>query len=267
MEIELSTIIKSYLNWDMLSRYQKMSLNFIKKFKTYINWHLVLQYQKLDEDIIIYLINDKDIKLPLTVLIIYQKLSEKFILDYLNILNIELLCKYQILPSSVLIHGVGVRNGSKNHSSVLNNDSKLLNWIAITRYQPLDLIIKDNLPISKNISLSLLLRYRKVDNEFILFNFKILKPRYQKIISKYQNLNSDILFKVDFTIHIKTILKYQRLDEHILHDMIYFYDNIDFEMIQRYQRFSPDFETKYKSKFRQIIPTKWEKLKNKLKKI
>lgn len=252
MEVELSTIIKSYLNWDVLSRYQKISLNFIKKFKTYINWHLVLQYQKLDEDIIIYLINDKDIKLPLTVLIIYQKLSEKFILDYLHLLNIELLIKYQILPSSVLTHGVGVRN------------SEYLNWIAITRYQPLDLIIKDNLPISKNISLSILLRYRKLTNEFILFNFKILKPRYQKIISKYQNLNSDILFKVDFTIHIKTILKYQRLDEHILHDMIYFYDNIDFEMIQRYQRFSPAFEIKYKSKFQQIIPTKWEKLKNKL---
>lgn len=252
MEVELSTIIKSYLNWDMLSRYQKMSLNFIKKFKSYINWHLVLQYQRLDEDMIIYLINDKDIKLPLTVLIIYQKLSEKFILDYLNILNIELLCKYQILPLSVLTHSVGVRN------------SEYLNWIAITRYQPLNLIIKDNLPISKNISLSILLRYRKVDNEFILFNFKILKPKYQKIISKYQNLNSDILFKVDFTIHIKTILKYQRLDEHILHDMIYFYDNIDFEMIQRYQRFSPAFEIKYKSKFQQIIPTKWEKLKNKL---
>ena len=234
MEIEMSTIIKSYLNWDMLSRYQKMSLNFMDKFKSYINWDLVLQNQRLDENVLIHIIKDKDINVNFCVLIQYQRLSETFIIEYFDMLNIDLLAKYQTLPDSI----------------IESNEPINLNWYIITKYQPLHKIIKDNLPINRNIVLSELLK-RKLNKEFILLNFKILTHRYKKIICKYQDLNNDILFQIDFSFYIDTILRYQRLSENILHDMIYFYDNIDFDMIFKYQKISGDFIFKYQ-KFKKV---------------
>lgn len=224
MNIELESIIKSYLDWDLLSTHQKMSISFMEKFKKYINWNLVLQYQKLDENIIRHFIND----LNRVILIQYQKLSDNFIIDYLKILDIDMICKYQILPDCIL------------NNPVYEKD---LDWKIISKYQPVDKI-KNN----KNLYINEFIR-RPLAQEIIFSIFKTLSDRQKKIICKVQNLNNDILFDIDFSFYIDTILKHQNLSEYILQDMIYFYDNIDFDIMRKYQKLSNEFIQRYKSKF------------------
>lgn len=265
MNIELESIIRSYLNWDMLSRYQKMSLSFMIKFNSYINWDLVLQYQRLDEKILRYFLSEFEknknnkIIINLTAMVQYQVLSEEFIIDYLDVLNIDLICKYQILPDIII-----------NKNDLLLN----LNWRIISKYQPINKIIKEldiddtkrspasinetfptlnswvkrYEPINEHIVMDEVIR-RPLSKNIILSIFKNLNEKQKKIICKFQNLNNDILFEIDFSFYIDTILKYQRLSENILHDMIYFYDNIDFDMIQKYQKISDNFIQTYRSKF------------------
>ena len=43
---------KKIINWNYISKYQKLSEDFIREFQNKINWHWISHYQNLSEDFI-----------------------------------------------------------------------------------------------------------------------------------------------------------------------------------------------------------------------
>ena len=43
---------KKYIDWDEISRYQKLSEDFIREFEDYVDWYEIRHNQNLSEDFI-----------------------------------------------------------------------------------------------------------------------------------------------------------------------------------------------------------------------
>ena len=74
-KIELFREFKDKVNWHEISKYQKLSENFIREFKDYVDWGIISRCQKLSENFI----REFQDKVDWWNISKYQKLSQKFI--------------------------------------------------------------------------------------------------------------------------------------------------------------------------------------------
>jgi len=97
---ELGTDYKSLemIDWLSISKYQKLSENFIREFKDNVDWPLISSYQKLSEDFI------REFKGEVSWywISLYQKLSEDFIREFKHKVNWLYISAYQKLSENFI---------------------------------------------------------------------------------------------------------------------------------------------------------------------
>ena len=86
------------VDWFYISRYQKLSENFIREFKDRVYWNLISQYQKLSEDFI----REFQYKVYWNCISESQKLSEDFIREFPNNVKWYNISKYQKLSEDFI---------------------------------------------------------------------------------------------------------------------------------------------------------------------
>lgn len=87
------------INWDVISRYQKLSEKFILEHKSFIDWRIISQYQSLSADFIFnnrYSLNMQKISQ-------YQNLSFDFIKKHADIFNWHLLAKNKNIKGATVV--------------------------------------------------------------------------------------------------------------------------------------------------------------------
>jgi phosphoribosylanthranilate isomerase len=89
---------KDKVDWNRISKYQKLSEDFIREFKDEVCWDLISIYQKLSEDFI----REFKGKVNWNLISIYQKLSEDFIREFKGKVNWNLISKYQKLSEDFI---------------------------------------------------------------------------------------------------------------------------------------------------------------------
>ena len=52
---------KDEVNWNYISQYQKLSLDFIREFKSKVDWYYISRYQKLSENFILEFVEKVDV--------------------------------------------------------------------------------------------------------------------------------------------------------------------------------------------------------------
>ena len=80
-KLELNCTVEKFkyrVNWNYISRYQKLSEDFIREFQTEVNWYYISKYRKLSEDFI----REFQDKVDWYYISKYQKLSEDFIREF-----------------------------------------------------------------------------------------------------------------------------------------------------------------------------------------
>lgn len=104
------------VDWNYISRYQKLSLEFIDKHKYKVNWDNISKYQKLSEE---FIDKHKD-KVDWYYISIYQKISLEFIEKYKDKVYWPYISIYQKLSEEFI---------EKYKDKV--------NWVNISKYQQL----------------------------------------------------------------------------------------------------------------------------------
>jgi len=89
---------KDKVDWDCISKYQKLSEGFIKEFKDKVYWDYISEYQKLSEG---FIKEFKD-KVYWYCISTYQKLSEDFIREFKDKVNWYCISKYQKLSEGFI---------------------------------------------------------------------------------------------------------------------------------------------------------------------
>ena len=158
---------------DFISRYQKLSLDFIREFKNKVNWTYILKYQKLSED---FIREFKD-KVNWDWISQYQKLSEDFIREFKNKVNWTYILKYQKLSEDFI-----------------REFKDKVNWDWISQYQKLS---EDFIREFKNkVNWTYILKYQKLSEDFI----REFKDKVNwDWISQYQKLSEDFLKEFGLT--------------------------------------------------------------------
>lgn len=72
--------IEHNFDWDDISKYQKLSEDFIREFHNKVNWNMISKYQKLSEDFI----KEFENKVDWDNISMFQKLSEYLIREFHN---------------------------------------------------------------------------------------------------------------------------------------------------------------------------------------
>ena len=121
------------VNWNWISRYQKLSESFIEKHSAKVNWDYISEYQKLSESFI----EKHSAKVDWNYISVYQNLSESFIEKHSKKVNWYCISKYQKLSESFI-----------------EKHSENVNWNLISLYQKLSESFiekyKDRLSISSD---------------------------------------------------------------------------------------------------------------------
>lgn len=86
------------VNWICISKYKKLSEDFMRKFKHKLYWSWVWEKQKLSEDLIRKFIDKAD----WLAISRYQKLSENFIIEFMDELYLGYVCEYQNLSDEFM---------------------------------------------------------------------------------------------------------------------------------------------------------------------
>jgi hypothetical protein len=129
--------------WYIISRYQKLSEEFIREFKKYVNWIYITLFQKLSESFIREFRNYFD----WANISRYQKLSEEFIREFKHEVDWHYISEYQKLSEEFIME-------FKDN----------VNWFYISKYQKLseDFIKK----FKDKVSWSCISRYQKLSYKF-----------------------------------------------------------------------------------------------------
>jgi hypothetical protein len=162
--------------WDEISRYQKISEEFIKKHKDKLNWYNISMYQKLSES---FITEFKDL-VHWTNISIYQNLSESFIRKYKDLVSWTHISQYQKLSEEFI-----------------SEHKKIINWYNILEYQNLSesFIIKHKdkavwylISAYQNISYEFINKFKnKLTVKYLLDN-KHLSDELKEKIKKIYNL-------------------------------------------------------------------------------
>ncbi len=79
------------LNWDLISRYQKLSEVFIREFKSELDWYYISRNQKLSESFI----REFQHRVSWSGVSEHQTLSEDFIIEFQNKVQWDKILKHQ----------------------------------------------------------------------------------------------------------------------------------------------------------------------------
>ena len=138
---------KDKVDWDKISKYQKLSEEFIREFKDQVNWSGISIYQKLSEE----LIREFKDQVDWSYISKYQKLSEEFIREFKDKVDWDRISKYQKLTEEFI----------REFNLTIDPD----NWLYWTDEQ----------------KISVIKRYYDIDNEGFIVAWKgIRSDRYSK---------------------------------------------------------------------------------------
>ena len=104
------------LDWNYISKYQKLSEDFIREFQDKVDWYFISIYQKLSEDFI----REFQDKVNWDCISIYQKLSEDFIREFQDKVNWDWVSIYLKLSEEFI-----------------REFKDKVNWYSISEYQKL----------------------------------------------------------------------------------------------------------------------------------
>ena len=108
----IGLFVSDYLNWDDISKYQRLTEPFIEKYKDKVNWWVISKYQKLSES---FVEKYKD-ELNWDHISRYQKLSEQFMEKYKRYVIWDCVSRYQNLSPEFVQKHI-----DKITSNILNN--------------------------------------------------------------------------------------------------------------------------------------------------
>ena len=168
---------KDYVDWWNISRYQKLSEDFIREFKDKVNWRNISRYQKLSEDSIREFQN----KVDWDDISCYQQLSENVIIEFKNKVDWENISRYQKLSLNFI-----------------KEFKDKVNWNWISRYQKLSLdFIRE---FQDKVSWNYISRYQQLSENFIREFEDKVNWHY---ISSSQKLSEDFIEEFQDKIDIK----------------------------------------------------------------
>ncbi len=136
-QLELITIEKYIINWNSISRYQKLSEEFIEKFQDKVKWKVVLRYQELSEEFIEKFQN----KVNWYWISIYQKLTEKFIEKFQDKINWKFISRHQKLSEEFIekfqdkVDWTAISKHQKLSEEFIEKFRDKVHWGNISRYQ------------------------------------------------------------------------------------------------------------------------------------
>jgi hypothetical protein len=154
---------KDKVSWYYISKYQKLSENFIREFKDKVNWGFISLYQKLSED---FIREFKD-KVDWYCISSNQKLSEDFIIEFKDKVNWDFISEYQKLSPKFR---------KKFKIKVPKN-----NWLYTSKKEKLKYIKKNT-------------NYEIIDNNYIIA-YKSVRNDYFSVF------NRQYIYKVGETYH------------------------------------------------------------------
>jgi hypothetical protein len=145
---------KDLVNWEYISRYQKLSEEFIERNKDLVDWEYISRYQKLSEE---FIERNKDL-VDWICISIYQKLSEEFIERNKDLVDRVYISEYQKLSEEFiernkdLVNWWCISQYQKLSEEFIERNKDLVDWEYISRYQKLseEFRTKHNLSLPKN---------------------------------------------------------------------------------------------------------------------
>jgi len=272
-------LLKDYLNWDIVSIYQKLDELTIIQYKDKINFKFISKFQKnLSEEFI----SEYLTRLYLPYLLMYQKnisleflnshkenfssndwaiiskfreLDINFILENANQLNFSLISKYQsfsytdyLLISNKIVPKYLIHNTKLKENNFFTENFFINHLEGIIPFNWALENIKFSIPYLESkkcfITTKRLCKYQTLTEEFIE------KYRYWLnwfMICKYQTLSEEFMDKYFEFLNKKNICKYQTLSEEFMDK---YADSLDFNLIAKYQKgLSYDFIKMHLTKF------------------
>jgi len=127
------------LDWICISKYQKLSEEFIREFQDKVNWDCIFTYQKLSEDFI----REFQDKVYWYYISKYQKLSEEFIREFQDKVNWNYISKYQKLSEEFIrefkrkVNWDWISMNQKLSEEFIREFQDKVKWDYISKYQKL----------------------------------------------------------------------------------------------------------------------------------
>jgi hypothetical protein len=223
---------KDEVIWIYISKYQKLSENFIREFKDKINWGNISIYQKLSEGFI----REFEDKVDWRWISMYQKLSEGFIREFKDKIKWKCISKYQKLSENF----------------IREFKDKVI-WINISQYQKLsEVFIREFID---KVSWYYISKYQKLSENFI----REFKDKVNwGYISEYQKLSEDFIREFKLKINPDNWLykdkgfKLKKIKETGL------YEFFDADHILAYKGIRSDRYSKYNFQYRYLTGETYE---------
>ncbi|XP_023216007.1 uncharacterized protein LOC111618676 [Centruroides sculpturatus] len=188
--------LRNYIDWDIISRRNDLSLTFISEFADKLNWEILWKNYIFATSFI-----EKHIKYAKWDLICeYQVLDESFLTNFSQYLDWNKVAEFQILSDNFIrryIHKFDIKKILKYQrlkTMTLRVLKDYLNWNYVSRYQILDQQFIDN--FQNKLSWCYILKYQKIDREYIVNNHQNLLlhllAEMCHVLDKMQNGFQDI---------------------------------------------------------------------------
>lgn len=188
MSVEFLDRMSKYVDWDNVSRYQKLDGWFIEKYHLNLNWDYISTYQKLDE-CLIDMFSDR---VNWYFISVYQRLSEDFIERHADKVDWVTISYCQRLSEGFI----------KRHADKVD-------WWSIFAYQRLsDGFIGRFVGVTN--CYDSVVRFKSLSEEFIESNFSELSSRY---LCMYQRLSEDFIERHADVLDFRLISIYQHLSD------------------------------------------------------
>jgi hypothetical protein len=200
---------KDKVSWYYISKYQKLSENFIREFKDKVNWCYISLYQKLSED---FIREFKD-KVDWINISLYQKLSEDFIREFKDKVSWYYISEYQTLSEDFIrefkdkVDWFYISVHQTLSEDFIREFKDKVNWYFISEYQTLSPEFRKEFKIkvpennwlytSKKEKLKYIkdkTNYKIIDNNYIIA-YKSVRNDYSSIF------NRQYIYKVGKTYH------------------------------------------------------------------
>ena len=185
-KIELFREFKDKVNWHEISKYQKLSENFIREFKDYVDWGIISRCQKLSENFI----REFQDKVDWWNISKYQKLSEKFIRKFQD--KVDWRC---------------ISESQKLSEYFMQEFRDKIKWYWISKYQKLsekfirkfqDKIIWDYILKHQKLSENFIHKFKNKVNWYYIPKFQKLSPEFIKEFDLDINKNNWLYKDTDF---------------------------------------------------------------------
>jgi hypothetical protein len=257
-ELDLNCTVEEFKNivsWDDISKFQKLSEEFIREFKDKVNWKCISQYQKLSEGFI----REFQDKVSWSNISAYQNLSENFILEFKDKVNWSNISRCQKLSEGFIrefkyeVSWVWISEYQKLSEYFIREFQDKVDWRCISAFQKLsEGFIRE---FKDKVSWTHISMYQKLSESFI----REFKDKVDwRFISKYQKLSEGFIreFKLkidpDNWLYKDKGFKLEKIKETGL------YEFLDADHILAYKGIRSDRYSQYNFQYRYLTGETYE---------